>query len=170
MRRVEPTQAATAKSVPGAAVSTGSSVDQSTSAMKSMRTCGLGGEDFARGGDQRLGAALAFGDERLDVADGAAEGEGLGALGRGEIGVARAEGEAVGIADDGADDDFRGEAQVGNHAAQDGDLGRVFLAEEGAVGLGGDEQLGDDGGDAAKMAGTGCAVEAIAQGRGLRQT
>jgi len=33
MSRVEPTRAATAKSVPGAAVTTGSSVDQLTSSM-----------------------------------------------------------------------------------------------------------------------------------------
>ena len=103
------------------------------------------------------------GDERLNMADGAAESEGLGALGGAEVGVARAEREAVGVADDGADDDFGAETQIGDHAAEDGDLGRVFLAEEGEVGLGGDEQLGDDGGDAAKMAGAGCAVEAIAE-------
>jgi hypothetical protein len=36
-------------------------------------------------------------------------------------------------------------------------------SEESAIGLGGDEQLGDDGGDAAKVAGAGCAVEAITE-------
>ena len=115
-----------------------------------------------RGGEEHIGAALALGDERLDLADGAAESEGLGALGGAEVGVARTEGEAVGVADDGADDDLRRKAEIGDDAAQNGDLGRVFLAEEGAVGLGGDEQLGDDGGDAAKVAGAGCAVEAMA--------
>jgi hypothetical protein len=39
----------------------------------------------------------------------------------------------------------------------------VFLAEVGAVGLGGDEELGDYGGDAAKVGGAGLAVEALAQ-------
>ena len=82
-----------------------------------------------------------------------------------EISVARAERKAVGVADDGADDDFSGEQQIGDHAAEDGDLRCVLLAEEGAVGLGGDEQLGDDGGDAAKVAGAGLAVETLAQGR-----
>ena len=81
-----------------------------------------------------------------------------------EIGVARAEGEAVGVADDGADDDLRREAQIGDHAAEDGNLGRVLLAEEGAIGFGGDQQLGDHGGDAAKVAGAGCAVQTIAEG------
>ncbi len=56
-----------------------------------------------------------------------------------------------------------GEAQVGDHAAQHGNLGGVLLAEEGAVGLAGDEQLGDHGGYAAKVAGAGFAVEAVAQ-------
>ena len=62
------------------------------------------------------------------------------------------------------------EAEIRDHAAKDGDLGRVFLAEEGEVRLGGDEQLGDDGGDAAKMAGAGCAVEAIAEAGDLDES
>ncbi len=95
--------------------------------------------------------------------NGATEREGLAAFDRCEIRVARAERKAVGVANDGADDDFRGEAQIGNHAAEDGDLGCVLLAEEGEIGLGGDEELGDDGGNAAKMAGARCAVEAIAE-------
>jgi hypothetical protein len=37
------------------------------------------------------------------------------------------------------------------------------LSEEGAVGFGGDEELGYDGGYAAKVAGAGEAVEAIAE-------
>ena len=56
--------------------------------------------------------------------------------------IAGAESQSVEVADDGADDDFGGEAQVGDHAANDGDLGGILLAEECAVGLGGDEQLG----------------------------
>ena len=104
---LSPTHAATAKSVPGAAVSTGTErgpVDQGDVVDADG---GLGGEDFTRGSEERFGAALALGDQRLDVADGAAEREGLGAFGGAEIGVARAEREAVGVADDGADDDFR---------------------------------------------------------------
>jgi hypothetical protein len=87
----------------------------------------------------------------------------LCALGGAEVDVAGAEGEAVGVANDGADDDFDREQQIGGHAAENGDLGGVFLAEEGAVGLGGDEELGDDGGNSAEVAGAGCAVEAVAQ-------
>ncbi len=161
--RVEPTYAATAKSVPGAATSTGKSVDQSTRAMKSIWTSGAKAKTVVCGRDEHVGAALAVGYERLDVADGAAEREGLRALGRAEVDVARANGEAVGIADDGAYDDFDCEAQIGDHAAEDGDLGRVFLAEEGEVGLGGDDKLGDDCGDAAKVAGARSAVEAVAE-------
>jgi hypothetical protein len=87
----------------------------------------------------------------------------LSPFGSAEVDVSRAESQAVGLADDGTHHNFGGEAQVGNHAADDGYLGRVFLAEEGAVGLRGDEQLGDYGGYAAKVAGAGCAVKAVAQ-------
>ena len=45
-------------------------------------------------------AALALGDERLDVANGAAESESQRALGRAQVDVARADCEAVGIADE----------------------------------------------------------------------
>ena len=38
-----------------------------------------------------------------------------------------------------------------------------FWPKKARSGFGGDEQLGDDGGDAAKVAGTRCAVEAIAE-------
>jgi len=98
------------------------------------------------------------------VADRAAESEGLGTLGGSEIGVAGAEGEAIGVADDGADDDFRGEAQIGDEAPDDGNLGGVFLAKLRAIRLGSEEQLGNNGGDSAKVAGPGLAVQALAQG------
>ena len=81
-----------------------------------------------------------------------------------EVAVARTEREAVGLADDGADDDGCRQAKVADHAAEDGDLRGVFLAEEGEVGFGGDEQFGDDGGDAAEVAGAGGSVEAAAEG------
>ena len=74
-----------------------------------------------------------------------------------------AQGQAVEFTDDGTDYDFSGEAEVGDHAAEDGDLGGVFLAEVGAVGLGGDEELGDYGGYSAKVGGSGPAVEAVAE-------
>ena len=128
-----------------------------------MRTSGLSGKHAMRGGEKHGGAALAFSDKRFHVMDGAAEREGLAAFGRREVSVARAEREAVSVAHDGAHDDFGGEQQIGSHAPQDCNLRCVFLAEVGAVGLGGDEQLGDNGGHAAKMAGAGLAVETIAE-------
>ena len=73
------------------------------------------------------------------MADRAAEREGLGALRRSEVGVARAEREAVRVAHDRADDDSCGEQKIGSHAPQDGNLRRVLLAEEGAIRFGGDE-------------------------------
>ena len=53
--------------------------------------------------------------------------------------------------------------QIGNHAANDGNLGRILLAEESFIGFGGDEQLGDDRSDAAKMAGAGDAVKTVSE-------
>ena len=87
----------------------------------------------------------------------------MAAFDRREVSVARAERKTVSVADDGAHDDFGGQQQVGSHAPHDCNLRCVFLAEEGAVGLGGDEQLGDNGGNAAKVAGSGMTVETIAE-------
>ena len=53
--------------------------------------------------------------------------------------------------------------QIVYPCAENCDLRGVFLAEESAVGLCGDEKFRDDGGDAAKVAGAGRAVEAVAQ-------
>ena len=92
-----------------------------------------------RGGEKHGDAALALGDKRFHVVNGAAEREGLVAFLRCEIRIARAERKSVGVAHDGADDDFSGEQQIGGHAAQHGNLRCVLLAEKGAVGLGGDE-------------------------------
>ena len=55
------------------------------------------------------------------------------------------------------------QAKITNHAAEDRDLGGIFLTEVGAVWLGGGKELGDDGGDAAEMSGAGFAVKAIAE-------
>src|ERR1017187_5372969 len=120
----------------------------------------LGSEGLAGGGDQGGGAAFSGSGEGCGLVDGSAERQGLGALRGTEIDVAGAESQAVGLADDGANHDFCGQAEVCEHAAEDGDLGGIFLAEEGAVGLGGDEELGYDGGNAAEMAGAGGAVKA----------
>ena len=78
---------------------------------------------------------------------------------RGEIGVARGDGEAVGFADGGAGDDFNGEIEVGDHASDDNGLLGVFLAEAGEVGLDDVEELGDDGADAPEVSRPGGAAE-----------
>ena len=89
---------------------------------------------------------------------GAAGGQGLGqgaggpALGVGEADVAAREREAVGLPDDGAADDLDGEAEVGRHAAHDGELLEVLEAEVGPAGAGDGEQLGDDGRHAVEVA------------------
>src|SRR5205085_9753161 len=82
--------------------------------------------------------------------------------GRAEVDVAAAHGQAVRLAHDGADDDLDREIQVAHHAADHDHLLGVFLAEVGALGSEGVEQLGHHGGDAAEVAG---AVLAL-QGRG----
>src|ERR1035437_4348775 len=89
--------------------------------------CGLGGEGLAGGFYQRAGAAFAGCNEGSCLADYAAEDEGLVAFGGAEVEVAGAEGQAVGLADDGADDDFGGQGQIGRHAAEDGKLGGGLL-------------------------------------------
>jgi len=109
-QRVAPTQAATAKRVPGAAVSTGSRFASRPVRCSPHGRRG-GGEGFTRGFYQLARAAFACGCESLCFADGAAESQGLDALGGAEVAVAGAEGQAVGLANDGTDDDFDGKAQ-----------------------------------------------------------
>src|ERR1035441_2820072 len=87
----------------------------------------------------------------------------MGAFASAEVNVSGTEGQAVRVTHDGADHNFRANAEVRDHAAENGNLGSVFLAEEGAVGFTGNQQLGDHGGHTAKMAGSGLAVQTIAR-------
>ena len=80
-----------------------------------------------------------------------------------QIGIARAHGQAVRFADDRANRDLNREIQVAHHAADDGHLRRIFLSEEGDVGLDDVKQLGHDRGHAAEVAGTRASVELVAQ-------
>src|SRR5690242_9779153 len=80
-----------------------------------------------------------------------------------EVSVARRQRQSVRLADDGADDDFGLEVQVARQLRNDADLLRVLAAEIGKVRLNDLEQFHDDGGDAAKMAGTRTSFEAITQ-------
>lgn len=80
-----------------------------------------------------------------------------------QINIARTHGEAVGLANDGTGDDFDGKILVADHFSDDGDLGGVFLSEEGDAGLNEMEEFGNDGGDAAEVAGAGFAIEAVAE-------
>ena len=105
--------------------------------------------------------ALACGCKNFDFADRSAQHEGLGAFGGAKVDVARAQRQPVRLADDGAHYNFGRQTQIGDHAAHDSTLGCILLAEEGAVGLGRHEQLGNDGGYSAKVAGAGLAIEAI---------
>ena len=114
----------------------------------------------------RSGVALALGGERLGGAQAAAERDGGRAVLRAEVGVAAAHREAVGLADDRPDDELDVvEVQVGHQARDDGHLLGVLAAEDGPVGPHGEQELGDDGGDAAEVLGPRRALEARRSGR-----
>ena len=106
-------------------------------------------------GDRRAGE-----DRRRRFGEGAGQGEGGGSFGLGKIDVARGKGEAVGVALGRHADDLEVEVEVAGHAADDGELLIILLAEQGDVGPDLVEQLGDDGRDAVEMAGTRGAVTA----------
>ena len=93
--------------------------------------------------------------------------ERLRALGGAEIDVARAERQPVGSRTMGQTTISVAEPQVGHHAPQHGHLCSILLAEEGAVGLRGDQQLGNHRGHAAKVPGPGCAIETARSGLDL---
>lgn len=80
--------------------------------------------------------------------------------------VAGGDGEAVGIADGGADDESNGEVEVGDHAAKDDGLLGVLLAEEGEVGLDDVEEFGDDGADRFEVSGAKRAAKGVGEGGG----
>src|ERR1700676_4744346 len=76
------------------------------------------------------------------------------ALLRREVCIKRAHSEAIGFAHDRADHDLDWKIQVLHHAANDGGLSRIFLAEESDVWFDGVKELGNNSGHAAKVAGT----------------
>src|SRR5271165_2379445 len=80
-----------------------------------------------------------------------------------QVGIARAHGQAIGFADDGAAHNLDWEFKVAHHAADDGKLGGIFLAEERGVRFNDMKQLGDNRGYAAEMARARTAVELFAQ-------
>jgi len=118
---------------------------------------------FFDGLDDDVGIILAGGDEVAGEGEGLEEAGSLGALFGGEVGVARTQGQAVGFADGVDGSDLDGEIEVGDHAADDGELLGVFAAEVGDVGLDDVEKFADDGADPAKEAGAGSTAEMIAE-------
>ena len=77
----------------------------------------------------------------------------------GEVLVAGAHGKAIGVAHGGGCDDGDRHAEVGHHAADDGELLEVLFAEHCDVGLDDVEELRDYGGHAFEVSGTELAVE-----------
>ncbi len=78
---------------------------------------GFGLEDLVAFEEERGGVAGPGCDALLDVLQCAMEDEGLLPFVCGEVTVAAAEGEAVGVADDGAADEFDVEVEVADHVA-----------------------------------------------------
>src|SRR5262245_26139213 len=79
-----------------------------------------------------------------------------------EIRVARTHGQAVGFTHDRANDNLNWKIQVANHLANDCGLSGILLAEECQIRLDDLEELGYDGGHAAKMSRTRAAIELVA--------
>ncbi|GAA3298718.1 hypothetical protein GCM10020295_35030 [Streptomyces cinereospinus] len=86
-------------------------------------------------------------------------------LGR-EVAVAAGQGQAVVLPHGRDADDLDAEVQVPHHAADQGELLGVLLAEERHVGAGEVEQLGDDREHAVEVAGAGGALQALPHGAG----
>ena len=79
---------------------------------------------------------------------------GAGLFGIAQVAVARAHGQAAGLATGRYTDDFHREEQVADHAADDRQLLEILLAKAGDIRLDDMEQLAGHGGDATEMAGT----------------
>ena len=94
----------------------------------------LGLDAVARAARRSRGVALAAGDRGLGGAQGAREGERAAALVGREAHVAARQREPVGLAHGRQHGELDGQVEVAHHAAQDGDLLGVLLAEERDVG------------------------------------
>ncbi len=126
---------------------------------------GLGRENFAPSSNESSTTPLALCNNCLNMTNGAAERESLGSLGWVQVNIAGADGKTIGIANDGAHHNFDCKPQIGDHPSQHGDLCRVLLAKKCAIGFGRNQELGNNSGDAAKVARPRCSVEAIAEVR-----
>src|SRR5690606_1960535 len=73
---------------------------------------------------------------------------GAGAVRSVEVGVARGEGEAVAFPNGRTGDDLRRDAEIADELLHDQKLLVILLAEIGPIRQAGEQQLGDDGGDA----------------------
>src|ERR1035437_10156840 len=123
---------------------------------------GFGCQHLLHGFNQRLGVAFAASVKIGGCVERAVQDGGANALLRRKVAVARAEGQPVRLAHDGAGDEFHGKIKLAHHGAEDGQLRGILLPEVGAVGRDDVEELGDDGRHSAKVAGTVCPVQAVA--------
>ena len=103
-------------------------------------------------GAQQVGVTCARFPGLLRRAERAVERRRGAALFGRQVGVATAHGQAVCLAHGGAHHDLQIEVEVERHRLQDTRLLGILLPKIGARGPGQVEQLGDHGGDAAKMA------------------
>lgn len=120
---------------------------------------GAGLDEGAHSGEDIFFGVGAFEEELFAELEGLVEDGSVAALFGVEVDVAGADGEAVGLAGDGADDDVDVHVEVGDHAFDDEGLLGIFLAEDGEVRADDVEELADDGGDTAKEDGAGDAAE-----------
>src|SRR5690606_8047664 len=123
----------------------------------------LGFEDGEGFGADRLHRAFPGGDDGLRPCERATQGDGGCSSGGAQADVARAHGEAVGFANGFHRDDVEPEVEVAHHLPNHGELLEVLFAEVGAVRLDDVEELGDDGGDAAEVAGAEGAAQAVGE-------
>ncbi len=76
----------------------------------------------------------------------------VGAVIGGELAVAGGEGQTIGFTNGGVADDFDGDIEIADHAANEGKLLEVLVSEDGEVGLEDVEELEDDGENAIEVA------------------
>ena len=150
MSRVAPMRAATATSTRPLTCCTGSKLSGSTSARYSGSTPPMAPRGAALDGG---GVALARRHGVLGGPQGAREGQRAVALAGIQPPVAARHRQPVGFADRRHDVERDREVEVAHHAAHDGDLLGVLLAEERHVGRDDVEELGHHRADAGEMAG-----------------
>lgn len=96
---------------------------------------------------------------------GAANAGGIGSMPGSELAVSGGEGQAIGFPDGGVSDDFDGDIEIADHAANEGKLLEVLVPEDGELGLKDVEELEHDGQDAIEVARPGGSAKVLREER-----